>query len=79
MSLRSILKKNCKPFYCILFGKRRDTWKKTRYLSSILFGALCAWLMCKCIFASFIISNKVENTILVPIVAFVGLYTQVAD
>ena len=74
MTLRSFLKRNCLPFYCILYGKRRDTWKKSRYFCSILIGALCAWLICKCVFASLIIPNKLENTILVPLIIFVGLY-----
>ncbi|KAM7363772.1 ubiquitin protein ligase sneaky [Cochliomyia hominivorax] len=37
----------------------------TRYLSSALIGILCGWLMCKCIFASVLISKKYESRILI--------------
>ncbi|XP_065355190.1 protein sneaky, partial [Calliphora vicina] len=71
MTLRSFLKLNCVPFYCIWYGKRKDTWKKTRYSSSALTGTLCAWLMCKCMFASLIIPKKYENSILLLTISIV--------
>lgn len=74
MALRSFLKRNCRSFYCILYGKRKDTWKKTRYFWSALAGTFCAWLMIKFIFASFTISKRYENQILLFTILIVGLY-----
>ncbi|XP_046805994.1 protein sneaky isoform X2 [Lucilia cuprina] len=72
MNLRSVLKEYCRPFYCIWYGKRKNTWKKTRYSSSILMGLLCSWLMCKCMFASIIISKKYENSILLITISVIA-------
>lgn len=73
MALRSFLKRNCRSFYCILYGKRKDTCKKTRYFWSALAGTFCAWLMIKFIFASFTISKLYENQILLFTILIVGL------
>ncbi|XP_075170440.1 ubiquitin protein ligase sneaky [Haematobia irritans] len=64
-NLRLFLKEKCRAFYCILYGRKRDSWKKTRYLSSALVGAFCAFLICKLMFVSFVFPKKYEKVVLV--------------
>lgn len=72
--LRIFLKENCRPFYCIWYGRRRDTWRKTRCISSALMGSLCAYLLCKLMFNSFIFPRKCEQFVLTTMILFVSKY-----
>lgn len=71
--LLSLLKRRCLPFYCIWCSKRKDTWRKSRYLSSALAGTFCACLICKLILASFEIPKKYENYILYLTILIIGM------
>ncbi|XP_013099988.2 protein sneaky [Stomoxys calcitrans] len=71
-NLRLFLKEKCRPFYCILYGRRKDTWKKTRYISSALVGAFCACLICKIFFTSLAVPKKHEHFVLIIVILVVG-------
>lgn len=70
--LRLFLKDNCRPFYCIWYGRRKESWTKVRYISSAMMGALCAYLLCKIFLASFLFPRKYEKIVLSLAVASIS-------
>uniref|UniRef100_A0A1A9V515 Uncharacterized protein n=1 Tax=Glossina austeni TaxID=7395 RepID=A0A1A9V515_GLOAU len=70
---REYLKRRYRPLYCIWYGQRKDTWRKTRFAINSLAGILIAWIICKLVLISFSFSKENEERILWLSMGIVGL------
>uniref|UniRef100_A0A1A9W580 Uncharacterized protein n=1 Tax=Glossina brevipalpis TaxID=37001 RepID=A0A1A9W580_9MUSC len=72
-NFREYLKRRYRPLYCIWYGQRKDTWKKTRFAINFVAGFLIAWIICKLVLISFSFSEDNEKRVTWLSVVIIGV------